>query len=104
MKDLFRYNSILPSCMQAGVKHKFSCSGCNSTYVGMTKRHLRTHACEHMGVSALTGVAIKTAFSSVLDHLGLLKTEPESNIDDFRILYKLEACAGLPNCSLPHPS
>ena len=35
-KDLFRYKDILPSCMQAGVVYKFSYSGCNSTYVGMT--------------------------------------------------------------------
>ena len=55
-------------------------------YIGMTNRHLRTRAYEHMGVPALAGAAIRTAFSSVPDHL--LKTGHDSNIDDFRILYK----------------
>ena len=34
----------------------------------------------------ITGATIKTAFSSVQDHL--LKTGHDSNIDDFCILYK----------------
>ena len=60
----------------------------------MTNRHLRTRPCEHMGVSALTGAAIKTAFLSVQDHL--LKTGHDSNIDDFCILYKSHDQTTLP--------
>ena len=36
LKDFFRYMDILPHCLQTGVVYKFSCSGCNSTYVGIT--------------------------------------------------------------------
>ena len=33
----------------------------------MTNRHMRTHACEHMGISLLTGANVKTT-SVVHDH------------------------------------
>ena len=60
----------------------------------MTNRHLQIRACKHTGVSALTGAVIKTAFSSVQDHL--LKSGHDSNIDDFRTLYKSHDQTTLP--------
>ena len=86
LKDYIRYKDMLPNCMQSVVKYKFSCNGCNSTYVDTTIRHLRIRACEHKRISALTGTAIKTAFSSVHDHL--LKTGHNTNLDVFHILIK----------------
>ena len=86
LKYFFRYKDILPNRMQAGVIYKFSCSGCNSAYVVITSQYLRTRACEHLGMSALMGAAIKTSFSSRHDHL--LKTGYNANLDDFSILFK----------------
>ena len=80
--------------MQVRVIYKFSCSGCNFTYVGMTNHYLRTCTCEHMVISPLLGAAIRTAVSFVYDHL--LKTGHHSNQDDFLILCKLLDQSTLP--------
>ena len=47
--------------------YKFTCSRLNSTYANMTNRHMQTRACEHMGISPLTGANVETT-SVVLDH------------------------------------
>ena len=63
-------------------------------YVGMTSRELRSRACEHLGMSALMGAAIKTMFSSIHDYL--LKTGHNANLDDFRILFTSHDQSTLP--------
>ena len=60
----------------------------------MTSRNLKTRACEHMEISALTGGAIKTELSSIHDYL--LKTRHNTNLDDFRILFKSHDQSTLP--------
>ena len=56
------------------------------TSANTTSRHLPTRACEELGISVLTGIAIKTAFSSINDYL--LTTGHNINLDDFLILLK----------------
>ena len=51
MHDFFCFKDRVPECLRSRVVYKFTCSRCNSTYVGMTNRHMRTRASEHMGIS-----------------------------------------------------
>ena len=46
--------------LHSRMAYKFTFCRCNSTYVGMTNRHMRTRAYEHMGISPLTGANVKT--------------------------------------------
>ena len=69
--DFFCFKNRVPECLRSRVVYKFTCSRFNSTYVGMTNRHMRTRACEHMGISPLTGANVKTT-SVVHDHFILI--------------------------------
>ena len=46
--------------MRTSLLYKFSCAQCASTYIGLTRRMLRTRVAEHAGRSYRTGV--------ILDH------------------------------------
>ena len=37
------------------ILYKFTCSSCNSAYVGKTKRHFLVRMFEHLGISLTTG-------------------------------------------------
>ena len=67
MHDFFCFKDRVPECSHSRVVYKFTCDKCNSTYVGMTNRHMRTRVCEHMGISPLTGAYVKTT-SVIHDH------------------------------------
>ena len=60
MHDFFGFKDRVPECLRSRMAYKFTFCRCNSTYVGMTNRHMRTRAYEHMGISPLTGANVKT--------------------------------------------
>ena len=43
----------------SSIVYKFKCGGCNATYYGKTKFHLKVRMFEHVGVSALAGKSVK---------------------------------------------
>ena len=72
---------------------RFTCNGCNSIYIGKTKRHFLVRAFEHLGVSLRTGK--KSTYnpknnnnSTILDHLHQAK-ECNGELNDFEIIGKL---------------
>ena len=83
MHDFFYFKDRIPECLRLRVVYKFTCSRCNSTNVGMTNRHKQTRACEHMGISPLTGANFKTT-SVVHDHFIL--TGHMTSFNNFIIL------------------
>ena len=46
--DLFSSKDCLPSSLRSFVVYKFVCAGCQSRYIGETKRHLRIRINEHL--------------------------------------------------------
>ena len=52
------FKDRLAECLRSRVVYKFTCSRCNSTYVGMTNRQMRTRSSEHIGISLLTGANV----------------------------------------------
>ena len=47
LQDLFSSNDFLPVARKSFVVYKFTCAGCQSCYIGETKRHLLTRIKEH---------------------------------------------------------
>ncbi len=62
----FPFKDNIPHELRSLVVYKFSCSDCNITYVGKSKRHLKTRACEHAGLSDRTGIILKSPQDSAI--------------------------------------
>ena len=59
LSNLFSFKDKIPSYLNHCVVYKFTCGGCNSTYIGQTTRHIKTRFSEHLGISALTSQPVK---------------------------------------------
>ena len=63
------------------------CSCCSATYFGQTQRHFFVRACEHPGITPLTGEFVKTPKNSaIFDHM--LLDGHKASFDNFSILLK----------------
>ena len=70
LSSIFSFKDKIPAYLKSGVVYKFECSSCNATYIGKTKRHLKTQYCEHLAISGLTGKRVATPKAShIRDHL-----------------------------------
>ena len=72
--------------LRSGVVYKFQCGGCNATYYGKTKRHLKVRISEHLGISHLTGKKTKTShhLTAIQEHLLFCNHSP--SYENFTIL------------------
>ena len=48
LQDLFSSKDCLPVALKSFVVYKFTCAGCQSCYIGETKRHLPTWINKHL--------------------------------------------------------
>ena len=55
----FRFKDIIPRSLCSHVLYKYTCSRCNSTYIGKTKRYWEKRLEEHLSISALYGKPMK---------------------------------------------
>ena len=70
--NLFKFKDSIHSHIRSLVVYKFSCSGCNATYIGKTKRHHKVRMCEHLGTSFRTGEPTKfneKSSTAIRDHI-----------------------------------
>ena len=85
LSSLFKFKDSVPSYLWSRVVYKYSCGGCNSTYIGKTKRHTKRRFSEHLGISHLTDKTVKVATpTNVFAHNKQCKCE--ASRDDFTIL------------------
>ena len=85
--NLFKFKDRLPTMLCSGIVYKYSCGGCDATYVGKSQRHLKTRISEHRGVSVRTGKPItRPAFSNIRDHAW--DTDHRIIEDNFKIITK----------------
>ena len=78
ISNYFSNKSTTPKALLANLVYQFNCNGCDATYIGETKRHLRTRVSEHMQLSRK---------SSILDHVCCCKNRKEKiSIDEFTVL------------------
>ena len=76
LKTFFHFKDRIPKYLRSGLVYKFKCAGCIATYYGKTKRHFKVRACEHLGISPLTGKRVSSVFQStaIKDHLFIFPT------------------------------
>jgi hypothetical protein len=85
LSNIFRFKDRIPKYLSSGVIYKYTCRGCNSTYIGETIRHAKRRYEEHMGRSALTGKSLgKPPQTAISDHARTCGTYPDE--DDFVII------------------
>ena len=52
--SFLNFKDILPSDVRSLLVYTYTCSHCNMTYIGKTKRHHLVRMCEHLGISYKT--------------------------------------------------
>ena len=55
LSSCFTFKDKIPKSLMSGVIYKYTCAGCNSCYIGSTKRFWEKRLEEHLHISALTG-------------------------------------------------
>ena len=73
--------------LHSNLVYKFKCNICNNIYYGKTKWHFKVRACEHLGITSLTGKKVKSSpKNAVYDHI--VHTGHIASFDDFETLVK----------------
>ena len=85
--SLFRFKDRFSNLMCSNVIYKYTCSGCDATYYGKTKRHLIVRCREHLGINK-AGQKIKSNSLSIGDHIS--KSGHKASFDDFEIISKTD--------------
>ena len=55
IRSFFPFKERLPMHLRSKILYRFKCDGCNSIYIGKSKRHFLVRAYEHLGKSYKTG-------------------------------------------------
>ena len=75
----------LPKELVSGLVYSYLCDACGATYIGCSKRCLRTRAGEHFGISARTGNLLARPTRSVIrDHIEICGSS--RSVDNFKVL------------------
>ena len=85
--SFLNFKDILPFGARSLVIYKYSCSHCNMTYIGKTKRHFLVRMCEHLGTSYKTGKVSKynpATTSAIREHIRLSKHT--GDVSNFKIV------------------
>ena len=55
--------------LASSIVYQYTCAGCKASYIGKTKRHLKSRIAEHLGVSVRTGSRLsKPSHSAIREH------------------------------------
>ena len=85
IQQLFKFKDVIPKELSSSVVYQYTYSSCKATYIGKTKRHLKTRIHEHMGRSVRTRKVLATPLhSSIRDHS--LEADHPINSESFSIL------------------
>ena len=70
IQGLLSHKERLPDELCSGLVYFYKCGACGATYIGQTKKALKTRAAEHFGRSARTGsLLVRAPCSSIRDHI-----------------------------------
>ena len=87
LSTLFTFKDKINKILHSNLVYKFKYNICNAIYYGKTKRHFKVRACEHLGITPLTGKKVKSPKEiAVFDHI--LHTGDNASFDDFEALLK----------------
>ena len=87
LSTLFTFKNKVNKILHTNLVYKFKCNICNDIHYGETKRHFKVKACEHLGITCLTGKkekAQKKVQYLIFDH----NTSHNASFDGFETLVK----------------
>ena len=83
IQGLLNHKERLPDVFCSGLVYSYECGACGATYIGQTKKSLRTRTAEHFGVSSRTGaLLVRAPESAVRDHIEVCGSG--RSLDDFK--------------------
>ena len=90
LQNFFSFKDRLPMHLRSKVLYRYTCNGCNSIYLGKTKRHFLVRAYEHLGRSIRTGKDFtfnpkNSNNTAVLEHIHQSK-QCKGSLDSFEII------------------
>ena len=89
LSNFFSFKDKVPLNARSLILYKFTCSSCNTAYVGKTKRHYLVRMFEHLGISLATGNKFtynpkNNNNTAVLTHINC--NNCNATLDNFRII------------------
>ena len=89
LDSFFQFKDKVPLTACSLILYKFTCSSCNSAYVGKTKWHFLVRMFEHLGISPTTGKNYtfnpkNNNNTVVLNHINC--NNCDTTLDNFRII------------------
>ena len=90
LRSYFSFKDRLPMHLRSKILYRFTCDGCNSIYIGKSKRHFLIRAFEHLGLSYRTGKNLTynpkyANNTTVLDHINQ-SNSCNGTVDSFEII------------------
>ena len=83
IQGLLNHKERLPGDLLSGLVYSYLCDACGATYVGQTKRCLKTRIGEHFGRSTRTGYLLaRPSPSAIRDHIEICGSKRSEN--DFK--------------------
>ena len=89
LKNLLVFKDRIPLNVRSHLLYRYTCSGCNATYIGKTRRHYLVRVFEHLGISMRTHkkFAYNPTYknnSAILNHINCNKCVGKE--ENFKIL------------------
>ena len=85
IQSLLSHKERLPMDLMSGLIYCYLCDVCDATYVGQTKRCLRTRVSDHFGRSARTGnLLARPSQSAIRDHVEVCGSS--RSVSNFKVL------------------
>ena len=89
LSNYFQFKDKVPLNVRSLILYKFSCGGCNSAYLGKSKRHYLVRLLEHLGISLATGKRYNynpknNNNTAILNHINC--NNCNADVDNFRII------------------
>ena len=89
LRNFFNFKDKIPMRCRSHILYRYTCDGCNTVYIGKTRRHYLVRVCEHLGISLKTGK--KYTYNpnngnntAILNHINRKKCV--GNLDNFKII------------------
>ena len=91
LRNFFGFKDKVPTDVRSHLLYRYTCSRCNSVYLGETRRHYLVRSFEHLGVSLKTGKNYSynpknSNNSSVLTHVREGGCKDQGKMENFQII------------------
>ena len=84
LSHFFSFKDKIPLKLWSHNVYHFTCTGCNSCYIGLAERHTYVRWCDHLGLSWRSGQPIVGVQTEIKSHIATCKTS--CDFDNFKVL------------------